>query len=290
MTINAALRYFCQQLSPAYEAQEAKAMAEISLQHLIACSRLQLYTNGMQTLNAAQISEMQRFIAALLQYYPLQYLIGKAPFCGLSIACSPAALIPRPETEELVVWARDSCRKMGLLAPHILDIGTGTGCIALALQYFLPQALVKGIDISADALALAQHNAQHLQLAVQFEQADILQWADLPAGLPLYDLIISNPPYIAHNQSHTMSAQVRRHEPALALFVPNDNPLLFYDAIARFAQKHLNPNGKLWVETAENEAQAVAQLFAAHQFEQVIVRRDINGKERVVEAFFAPSA
>lgn len=283
--IAAALLFFRQQIAAIYAPHEAKAIAEISLQYITQYKRLQLYTHSKQLLSTEQIAQINHFIEQLLAGRPIQYIIGHTQFLGLTIACSAAALIPRPETEELVLWALAICKTYQNKSLSILDIGTGTGCIALALQQNLPQALIMGIDISPDAIALAQHNAQYLQLNTLFQQGDILQMsAQTNSHLPQYQLIISNPPYITEQEINSMAVHVHQHEPAIALFVPNHNPLLFYRAIALFALHHLANEGSLLVEINENYAQATAQLFTQMGFAHTEVRRDINGKERMVWA------
>ena len=283
MTLRNALSYFRRQLEGLYDPKEAKNIAEIALQHIADCSRLHLLMHGEQILSDAQVATMHDFLDALLQYCPLQHLTGETMFCGLHIACSPDALIPRPETEELVAWTIDTCRDEGISAPHIADIGTGTGCIALALCRYIPQAHITGIDLSLKALHLAQRNAQSLHLAVAWRQVDILQPdADAWADLPPFDIWVSNPPYIPQREMAELSPQVADYEPHLALAVPDDDPCLFYKAIARAARKCLKPQGFLLVETHELYADASVQAIANFGFGDIVIRHDINGKARMV--------
>ncbi|MBK8473468.1 MAG: peptide chain release factor N(5)-glutamine methyltransferase [Sphingobacteriales bacterium] len=285
MTLRNALSYFRRQLEGLYDPNEAKNIAEIALQHIADCSRLHLLMHGEQVLSDAQVATMHDFLDALLQYCPLQHLTGETIFCGLHIACSSDALIPRPETEELVAWAIDTCRDERMAAPRIADIGTGTGCIALALRRYIPQAHIIGIDLSPKALHLAQRNAQNLNLAVEWRQLDILQpHADAWLDLPPFDIWVSNPPYILQREIAELPPQVADYEPHLALAVPDDDPCLFYKAIARAARQCLNPRGFLLVETHELYADTTAQAIANLGFDDMVIRHDINGKARMVRA------
>ena len=283
MTLKQALSYFRRRLASVYETREAQSLSELSLQHIAGCSRLQLITHSNRLLNEKQIALIEDFIASLLQYCPLQHLIGSTQFCGLSITCSPAALIPRPETEELVAWILTTCAEQNLAAPCIADIGTGTGCMALALKYHLPQARVIGIDSSNRALDLAQRNGGALQLSVEWQIGDMLH-IDMWTALPECHIVVSNPPYIAQREIANMPLQVTAYEPHTALFVPDNDPLQYYRAIAIGAKRILSIGGYLFVETHEAHAFQTANLFMQCGYEAAMVRPDINGKNRMIRA------
>lgn len=283
MTIRDAISYFFHQILTTYEPREAQNIVEISLQHIIQCSRLHLILYSKQLLNQEQIEKMYSFINLLLKHYPVQYLIGSTQFCGLSINCSPDALIPRQETEELVAWIVEICKAKKNDNITILDIGTGTGCIALALKHQLPKSIIKGIDVNEAAIELAQQNAKKLQLSVQFLIEDLFIQSSNETK-DFFDVIVSNPPYIPKKEKEIISLQVIDHEPHTALFVLDNNPLVFYEAIAQCAQICLKKNGILFVETHEQYAVQVAQLFKEQFFNEIEIRKDINGKNRMVKA------
>lgn len=216
----------------------------------------------------------------LLQQEPIQYILGQADFYGLKFKVSPDVLIPRPETEELVHWILETNQS---IEPTILDIGTGSGCIPITLKKKLPKAIVSGLDVSENALQIARENEALNEVVLFFIQQDILQesaWDELPD----YDIIISNPPYIPHSESNLMPTWVKEYEPTLALFVEHPDPLLFYRMIADFANSHLTPSGYLFFETNEFNAPEVAQLLAAKAYKDIVIQKDMSGKERMIRA------
>ncbi|MFC2116519.1 peptide chain release factor N(5)-glutamine methyltransferase [Bacteroidota bacterium] len=219
-------------------------------------------------------------INSLKDMTPVQYITGETEFFELSLKVGPAALIPRPETEELVRWileyhAGDRCR--------ILDIGTGSGCIALALAKNLPEATVYATDVHKETLDLAEENNRRLGLNVGFFLHDLNE-ERLPEGFLHLDLIVSNPPYIPLGERESMDANVRDFEPHAALFVPDEDPLLFYRHIARLSLQSLRPGGFLYAEIHENFGVQVHQLLEQNGFHEIEIRRDINGKDRMCKA------
>ncbi len=309
-TIAQALRYGQQILSPLYGKQEAKALSRLALQHILQYnSSTQLLLNAHTKLTSTQTDDINNCWQLLLNNKPLQYITQSTSFCGLTIRCTPAALIPRPETEELVhdVVAHNRLLSLPLpqpdnaLAPpptrqlRILDIGTGTGCIALAIKKNIPDAEVWALDISNEALVLAQQNARQLGLNIWFLQADILNLADPQYPIPdniqdaisnKFDVIVSNPPYIAEKEKATMLPNVLDYEPHTALFVPDSDPLLFYRAICKFAQHYLNCKGHVFLEINEHYAHEILQLLSAENAKNIEVKKDINEKYRIVRASF----
>ena len=222
-------------------------------------------------------------IEAIKQGKPYQYVIGYTWFYNLKMMVNEAVLIPRPETEELVDWVvkdyKDATEKL-----DILDIGTGSGCIALSLKANL-NANVSAVDISETALEVAHQNATINNLNVHFEMFDVLNY--LPnSQSALYDVIISNPPYIALNEKPTMDEVVTKNEPDLALFVPNKNPLVFYEQVARFARQYLKPNGSLYFEINENYANETKTLIEKFGFKTVLIQKDLQGKDRMLKGEF----
>lgn len=212
---------------------------------------------------------------------PVQYVLGSAWFYHSKFFVSPATLIPRPETEELVDVVLRYCKNIS--SPlHILDIGTGSGCIAASIKKFAPQHQVYAVDVSAEALTIAKKNASSLGVAIDFKEMNFINknnWAILPN----FDIIVSNPPYIPGDEIVQMDEVVTKHEPHLALFVPDQKPLLFYEAIVEFAKEKLNPNGKVFLEIHQQlgkETQALFQDYAKH----TQIKKDINGNDRIVIA------
>ncbi len=210
---------------------------------------------------------------------PVQYLVGEADFRRLTLRVGPGVLIPRPETEEVAGWAIDAAREHA--RPRVLDAGTGSGCIALALADEVPVAEVVACDVSDAALAIARSNAERLGLNVAFHSADVL--ADMLDVPGTFDVIVSNPPYVAENEETSLEPEVRDHEPYLALFAPGD-VLLFYRALARHAIDRLNPGGTLVLETHADHAGATAALLTPDQFDDVTIQNDTAGRPRIVRA------
>lgn len=231
---------------------------------------------------------MQEVLPGLLSGRPFQYVMGTSWFYGLTLQVNEAVLIPRPETEELVhqiindvkEWSPDS----GAHPLRILDIGTGSGCIALALKKNLPNVQVEAMDVSAAALKVARENAENLKLEVRFMEADILEW-DLVVDQELkWDVIVSNPPYITPAEKLEMEAHVLDYEPELALFAPEEAPLIFYQHIADFAGVHLKPSGALYFEINQAMGQEVVNLLEKKGFATVEVLKDMQGADRMVKA------
>ncbi|MEC3881727.1 peptide chain release factor N(5)-glutamine methyltransferase [Parapedobacter sp. 10938] len=220
-------------------------------------------------------------LSALQQAKPIQYILGHTWFMGMKLAVSDAVLIPRPETEELVHLITRHHRP-STVPLRIIDIGTGSGCIAIALKKALPKAQVYALDVSSDALRVAQQNAKSLSAQINFIQADILEWDAVFQNDHRFDIVVSNPPYITTAERGQMHSNVLEHEPHLALFVQGDAPLLFYEHIAAFASSHLLPDGNLYVEINRNYGKEVSDLFHKKGFRAVTVHSDMQGADRMV--------
>ncbi len=279
---------FATALESLFDPREAQSIARIVFED---CFNLQRSQFAQVTLNDTQTARLQSIFSALQRNEPLQYILGQADFYGLKFKVDPRVLIPRPETEELVEWVLDTLNTSSFTtSPRILDIGTGSGCIPITLAKKQPRAELWGLDVSAAALALAQENARLNQVQVHWLEADILQephWPQHFPNHPAFDIIISNPPYIPEQEQELMPAQVTQFEPHLALFVSDDDPLVFYRQIARFAQQYLRVNGYLFFECNEYNAKAVLALLVETGWKQVELREDLSGKERMVRAVFA---
>lgn len=213
---------------------------------------------------------------------PVQYILGETNFYSLNFKVTPDVLIPRPETEELVEWIiQDATIQIDNKKIRILDIGAGSGCIAISLANNLPYATVSALDISEKALQIAKENAQHNKVDIHFIQADILKIATLPQR---YDIIVSNPPYVREEEKMQMHENVLEHEPKEALFVSDETPLLFYDKIADLAKKHLSEKGCLYFEINQYLGKETLQLMKAKGFTSVELRKDFLGKNRFIKA------
>lgn len=232
------------------------------------------------TLSAEKEALLADIITRLKQGEPLQYIEGKAPFCGMEFIVNPNVLIPRPETAELVDWI---VREHATQQPQILDLGTGSGCIAICLNKQLPQATVEACDISEGALEVAEANNRENGTSVRFFHHDML---NLTVPLPhSYDILVSNPPYIKQCEAQEMELHVTEWEPHTALFVPDDDALRFYRAIAKIGQTDaLKPGGHIYVEINQALGKETAELFEGYGYHDVTLRKDIYGNDRMIKA------
>lgn len=291
-------------LTAIYNEREAQAIVRTVLDALFGMSLTDICLGKVTQLSADDTTRLEKIIQRLEKSEPVQYVLGAEWFAGRLFDVAPGVLIPRPETEDLVKWACDEAKEKEKEdngkeergkeeeedskeeeAPHpsILDIGTGSGCIAITVALALPQARVTAWDISTDALAIAAGNAHKLGASVRFEHQDALS---APDDEERWDVIVSNPPYICDRERADMSDNVLSYEPELALFVPDSDPLLFYRAIARYASKALKPGGRLLFETNTAYAHEVAQAMANEGFTAIEVRNDCFGKPRMVKGAF----
>lgn len=266
-----------------YSREEARIIAWEVAGHIGGFTRSQGIADPSAPIPDASEGALEEACRQLAAGRPLQYVVGQSEFYGLPFAVAEGVLIPRPETEELVLWIiRDNGRREGT---RVLDIGTGSGAIAVALAHNLPRAVVDAVDVSPDALRIAADNAARNHVAVRFLAGDALQpTTEFVKGLlqVRYDVVVSNPPYIPASEYADMRDNVRRWEPAAALFVPDDDPLRFYRAIGRHALHVLAPGGRLYFEIHERFGREVCDLLQAEGFLQVECRKDLNNKARMV--------
>lgn len=260
-----------------YEALELESVRRALCTEYLGISALSYYTRETLKPDAERDRRLADALARLEGGEPLQYLLGWAPFCGLQFKVDSRVLIPRPETAELVEWVEQDCSGTGSL----LDIGTGSGCIAVTLAHKLPGWKVQGWDISADALDVARENSRLNGTHVTFSQVDIL--ADAKPE-DRFDVIVSNPPYVLDSERDSMESTVLDYEPHTALFVRDNDPLVFYRAIAEFAGSALNVGGRLYFEINPLKAQAMNDLLVSAGFHNVELRNDIFGKTRMIKA------
>ena len=271
------------ELTAVYPPSEAAAVAEHYVCERLQLSRAQLLMDSTVTLTAEKQSEIERDTQALREQVPVQYVLGYETFGSRRFAVSPDVLIPRPETYELVEWC--AATLSAHTAPHLLDVGTGSGCIAVSLALELPHAQVEAWDISPRALTVARHNAAQLGAQVDFREVDLLQVIEEQAAEQReYDLIVSNPPYIPAGEAPTMADNVVQHEPHTALFVPDYDPLLFYRALAVLATERLHPEGALLVETHTDFARPPADRLPHPGLQPAETRNAADDRPRMVKA------
>nr|WP_319400275.1 peptide chain release factor N(5)-glutamine methyltransferase [uncultured Carboxylicivirga sp.] len=264
-----------------YPEYEIKQFAKMLLQEVLKVNATQLLLLNDDCLTDDQAALLQNMTERLANAEPIQYILGHTDFYDLDLKVSPSVLIPRPETEELVHWILNDKE---INKNRILDIGTGSGCIPLALKSNLRNAEVEAWDVSDDALNIAQQNAKQLQLDVTFKKVDVLtvQSVNKP-----FTCIVSNPPYVRELEKPMMETNVLDHEPHLALFVDDNDPLIFYRTIAQLAQSALVKNGALFFEINEYLEQEMTELLINTGYRDIECRKDLQGKARMMKAILA---
>lgn len=277
-------RYIRTELEELYPEGELRMFTQMLFEAYMGWSTAQLLLHRDDTINQSDLLKFHWAVEDLKQYRPIQHIIGYTDFCDCRIAVSPDVLIPRPETEEIVLRATELLNDSGANVQEgiFLDLCTGSGCIAIALAKQFPKAKVYAVDISTKALDLAQKNAERNHVAVEFVQSDILQ-ETIALPCPTFDLIISNPPYIQEKERCNMERNVLEYEPSLALFVPDKDPLKFYRAIGLYALQHLTYKGLLILEINEHLGSATCQLLQSIGFVTQLLQ-DFRGKDRSIIA------
>jgi release factor glutamine methyltransferase len=280
MTLGEWYRYMINRLCKIYPAGEAKSIARVVFEDVLQLNPINFFLEAKNEVDPSTHTRLEQIVKRLLQHEPVQYITGTAYFYGLKFKVTPNVLIPRPETEELVKWVLlDLKGNFYTKTPKIIDIGTGSGCIAIALKRNYANATVFALDKSEDALVVARGNALKNDVKISFIKDDILKKI---LHHEQYDVIVSNPPYIKISEQRNISPNVINYEPHTALFVDNDDALLFYKAISKFASDVLNSGGHLYFEINESLGMEVKQLLEASGFLDVIMRKDLNGKERMI--------
>lgn len=284
-TVNDFYNIIVLKLKALYSQEEAGAMADRLVEHYLDLSPTKRILSAKTMIDDNKIPLIKNALNQLLRNIPLQYVLGTAFFMDMEFIVNPSVLIPRPETEEMVslILKQYSDRR----TDHeftILDIGTGSGCIPIVIKRYIPESTVSSIDFSADALKVATENARKNNVEVNFIHADILDqtlWKDLPQ----FDLIVSNPPYVTHAEKEQMQLNVLDHEPHTALFVPDDDPLLFYREIIALAKIKLCLEGCLWFEINEMFGEALRDMALNQGFKEVNIIFDFHGKSRFLQCF-----
>jgi len=267
--------YFIKQLSGIADEREIISWAYISIEHCLDYNRSDCIIHAEKQITTALSDRFKQIIAALKTNKPVQYILGETEFYGLKFIVNKHTLIPRPETEELVDWILKE------EFSSVLDIGTGSGCIAITLAKH-KNAKITAIDISTEVLKVAKENAKLNGVKVNFMQQDILQTKTLPK----VDLMVSNPPYVLESEKEKMQANVLEYEPNLALFVADNDPLIFYKKIGALAEKSLNCGGKLYFEINEQYGAIIPEMLSDIGFVDIAFKKDINDKDRLVKAIW----
>jgi len=282
--IKEAYHHLQQSLQPLYENREASNIADLIMEDITGWDRSKRVIHHDAELSEEQLLQLMVDKEELLHGRPTQYVLGHAWFCDMRFQVDEHVLIPRPETEELVMTVRRLYADMSKEDQRrikLIDIGTGSGCIAIALKKYFPEWEVWGVDQSKKALDVAKKNALLLDTAINFAQTDILTESKSD-HLPAFDIIISNPPYIPLEDKSEMAGHVLDHEPHMALFVTNEDPLQFYKAIVAFSDHHLLRGGMIFFETHEHHAKGVVDLLEENGFENIVTKKDFQGKDRIV--------
>ena len=272
-------------LAAVYDSQETESITLLIISEITHLSKASIKAFPEKEIAPEQIQQLQNILIQLQTGKPIQYILGYTEFYGLKFLVNPAVLIPRPETEELVEWVLSSVssKQLAVSSFHLLDIGTGSGCIAISLKKNIPNALVSAIDISPEALQTAKQNAKLNEVEINFVEADILNLKSEIKN-PKFEIIISNPPYVTLKDKEQMHTNVTDFEPHTALFVPENDPLIFYKAIADFAVNNLTANGLLFFEINESYGQETVDLLAEKGFKDIELKKDMGNKCRMIKA------
>jgi len=285
MTIKEIYRHYLQQLQKIYSLNEATILTDRVFESVAGIQRADIIKTPEHVLEDAITSKLQNYLADLLNHKPMQYVLGEAWFYNMKLKVNEHVLIPRPETEELVklvIDQYDLIQSKKQQPINIIDIGTGSGCIAIALKKNLPIINITAIDVSAGALAVSKENAVEQQVDIEFIAIDFLKEGEWQQ-LPLFNIIVSNPPYIPLNEKEKLDKNVTAFEPHTALFVPTHLPTIFYEKIAAFGLQHLAPQGKIFVEIHEDFATETAAVFSKF-YNEVEIIHDLFGKQRMIVA------
>ncbi|MBR9853552.1 MAG: peptide chain release factor N(5)-glutamine methyltransferase [Algicola sp.] len=282
---------FHKELGGIYPKEEIDSFFYSCIEHYLKLERFVLAVQPGLTLIKKEEQPLFEALAELKLEKPIQYILGTAHFMDLELQVNENVLIPRPETEELVQWILDTERSQSVISTplndrslHILDIGTGSGCIAIALAKNLPNAKVYALDVSKVALEVAQKNAQANGVDITFLHQDILNNERGFPSEPIFDIIVSNPPYVRELEKNQIHKNVKDFEPHTALFVPDEDPMLFYRAIIDFAEKYLSEKGKLYFEINQYLGEETKELFRTRSFSEIELRKDMFGNDRMLKA------
>lgn len=279
-TVSGFVHFIQKELKSSYPPEEIRQFVRIILSHLLDFSTTDILTKGDTELSERQVSFLDDCVQRLKKQEPVQYILGETEFLGLKLKVNEHTLIPRPETEELVMWVTEHINSK---TKEVLDIGTGSGCIALGIKSLNTNATVKGWDVSGNALTIAKENSVLNDLAIEYSKVDILLDEPEKSYTENFDIIVSNPPYVRESEKKLMEPNVLDHEPHLALFVDDNDPLIFYRVIAAKAKKMLKPGGLLFFEINEAFGVQMHNLMEKEGFKDIEIKQDINGKDRMIK-------
>jgi release factor glutamine methyltransferase len=290
MTLNEARTVLTKELNKVYDKDELKNIIDLVIEHVTTMPRMEQTKSRLAYLTCGQLEDIDSITDRLKKNEPLQYVLGEAWFAGMKFKVNKNVLIPRPETEELVDWViKESQIPIAIgtkvKSQKIIDVGTGSGCIPITLKKKIPGADVSAIEVCSEAIFTATENAVEHNTEVDFVLLDFLdesKWNELGQ----FDIIVSNPPYVRQNEKETIHERVKDFEPHLALFVPDNDALLFYRKLADFAKTHLTTGGSLFAEINENLAKEVEELFQSKGFTSIEIKKDMQGKDRMIKATY----
>jgi release factor glutamine methyltransferase len=288
MTLNEARTVLTKELTTLYDNDELKNIIDLVLEYVTSMPRSEQVKTKLAYLTCTQLETIDSITERLKNNEPVQYVLGEAWFAGIKFKVNKNVLIPRPETEELVDWVIKESQKLNPdsyrdKSQNILDVGTGSGCIPITLKKKLPDAVISAIDVCSEALFVATENAIEHNADLDIILLDFLdeeKWQELGQ----FDIIVSNPPYVKQSETQTMHEKVMNFEPRLALFVPDDDALLFYRKLSEFSLNHLKPGGSLFVEINEALGDAIVKLFRSAGFKDIELKKDMQRKDRMIMA------
>ena len=288
MTLNEARTVLTKELTTIYDNDELKNIVDLVLEHITTMPRMEQVKSKLAYLTCTQLETIDAITERLKRNEPVQYVLGEAWFAGMKFKVNKNVLVPRPETEELVDWVVNEIQKSNPdsywdKSQNILDVGTGSGCIPIAIKKKLSLVNITAIDVCSDALFIATENAIKHNTEIDFILFDFLdeeKWKKLGQ----FDIIISNPPYVKQSEKDGMHTRVKEFEPHLALFVPDNDALLFYEKLSDFSLQHLSPGGSLFVEINETLGNTVIKIFRSAGFTAIELKKDMQGKDRMVKA------
>ena len=283
MELKGIRKIFHEELSEIYPREEIDSFFYLSIEHYLNLERFILVLQPNIVLTKDEEAPLFQCLARLKMEEPIQYILGETFFLGLRIKVNPSVLIPRPETEELAQWIIHDLQSENN-SVKIIDVGTGSGCIAVALASHLNSIRVTAVDVSEAALFVAKENAQYHKLDIRFEKADIATWEYLEHK---FDLIVSNPPYIRESEKNSIKSNVKDFEPHIALFVPDQDPLYYYRQIIDFGKQNLNNEGLIYFECNQYLAKELIDLLEDENFSEIELRKDLFGNDRLVKAKWA---
>lgn len=276
-TVKSIRNYLITGLSDLYPAEEVDSMVRILFEHYHGWNRIDLSRNQDEKLSESDLLNYHWALKELQNYQPIQYVLGQTEFYGLPFVVNEHVLIPRPETEELVKLIIDENSE----SKSLIDVGSGSGCISVSYKNEKPDSYVLALDVDPNALAVVERNCLLNNIEIDRVEMDILNWR--PLGQK-FDIVVSNPPYVLDSEKTEMNRNVLDYEPHLALFVPDKNPIVFYERIADFSLAHMVPGGKIYFEINERYGNSVADCLQIRNFKDIRIIKDINGKERIVAA------